>query len=74
MIDMNELIKLCLEFDREYKMYPEHEFEGKAFYLFVVEKLKLDGEEAKKEYDEILHEIARTEGWFPMKLNSEIDN
>jgi MoaA/NifB/PqqE/SkfB family radical SAM enzyme len=67
MIDIDELIKLCLEFDRENKMYPEHEFEGKAFYLFVIEKLKLDKKEAEKEYDEMLGEISKIEDWFPCK-------
>lgn len=36
-VDREALRKLCIEFDKQQGSYPEHEFEGLAFYRFFRE-------------------------------------
>ena len=38
MLDLAELKKICDEYDGEYGMYPESDYEGNAIYEFAVER------------------------------------
>ena len=38
MLDLVELKKLCDEYDAEYGMYPESDYEGNSIYEFAVER------------------------------------
>lgn len=36
-MDIRELKRLCIEFDKKYGEYPEHCLEGRAVYGFIIE-------------------------------------
>lgn len=60
MINIQELKKLCLKFDKKYGEYPESEYEGRGIYLFFLDNSKLSDEQVNsemEEYDKKLEEI-----------------
>jgi len=51
-----QLLELCKKYDKEHEKYPEHVFEGKSFFIYVVEGLFEDSEclfndDLQREYD-----------------------
>lgn len=46
----------AIEYDKIHGVYPEHIYEGKAFYEFVCDRLEIKYEDLKSEYPEIYGE------------------
>lgn len=52
MYSLEDLEKLCLAYDKEKGIYPEHAYEGRAFYAFLLR-------EAGKDRDMVDLEVAK---------------